>query len=216
MALFVSIAAGSYPALVLTGYQPVKVLKGAFQRTNTGQWVRKSLITFQFAISVFLIACTLIVRQQLQFIQHKKLGFDREHQIVLPIDSKIQPQYESLKQSFKAVPGVLEMARCVRTPIEGGGGHNMRTADMPEDQQMNVTANPVDQDFIRTTGMQLIAGTGITEQDVKDINTEDQKSPLYHFVLNETAARQLGWTPEQAVGQRLWLGNQRPGIIRVS
>lgn len=212
--VFVTLAAGSYPALVLTGYQPVKVLKGAFQRTQSGQWVRKSLITFQFAISVFLIACTLMIREQLQFIQNKQLGYDREHMVVLPFDSKMAAQYASIKQSLKANPGILELSRCVRTPIEGGGGHNMRSARMPEDQQMIVTANPVDEDYIRTTGMRLIAGADFSAQDMKDIEREEGKTPRYHFILNESAVRQLGFTPQEAIGQRLWLDDPRPGVIK--
>ncbi|MGE7776434.1 ABC transporter permease [Chitinophaga sp. NPDC101104] len=213
VALLVSLAAGSYPALILTGYQPVKVLKGAFQRTNSGQWVRKSLITFQFAISVFLIACTFIVRQQLKFIQEKKLGYDRDHILVLPLDNKMLEQFDALKQSLKSGPGVQEVSRCVRTPIEGGGGYNMRSAQMPADQQMNVTANPVDEDYIRASGMRLIAGESFSAQDVK--NAEDTSiQDRYRFVLNESAAKQLGWTPEQAVGQRLWLDDSRPGYVK--
>ncbi len=213
VALIVSLAAGSYPALILTGYQPVKVLKGAFQRTNSGQLVRKSLITFQFAISVFLIACTFIVRQQLKFIQEKKLGYDRDHVLVLPLDSKMQPQFDALKQSLKNSPGVLEVSRCVRTPIEGGGGYNMRSAQMPVGQQMNVTANPVDEDYIRASGMRLVAGESFTAQDVR--NAEDTAiENRFRFVINESAARQLGWTPEQAVGQRFWLDESRPGYVK--
>src|SRR4029077_19345652 len=72
----ISLLAGSYPALILTGFQPVKVLKGSFKNTDKAHWLRKSLIVFQFSISIFLIVSTFIIQKQLYFIQHKKLGYD--------------------------------------------------------------------------------------------------------------------------------------------
>ncbi len=213
VALIVSVLAGIYPALVLTGFQPVKVLKGSFKNTQSGQWLRQSLIVFQFVISVFLIVSAFIVQQQLYFIQHKKLGYDRDHVLVLPMDDKMMDKLALIKQEFKSNPDVISVSRCVRSPVEGGGGYNMRSATMPDDQQVAVTANPVDEDFIKTIGLQIIAGSDLTEQDVKDVSGGDPKKRVFHFILNESAARQLGWSPQEAVGKRMFLDNSRPGFV---
>ncbi|HSZ84682.1 MAG TPA: ABC transporter permease, partial [Puia sp.] len=214
VAVFVSFIAGSYPAIILSGFQPIKVLKGSFKNTGSGQWLRKSLIVFQFAISVFLIVSTFMMQKQLYYIQHKNLGYDREHVLILPMSSSIFTHLDLIKQEFKQNPNVLSISRCHRSPVEGGGGYNMRSEIMPENQQIAVTANPADEDFIKTTGLQLIAGTSFSAQDVIAADDTNRKTRLFHFVLNESAAKQLGWTPQQAIGKKMFLGDDRPGYVK--
>jgi putative ABC transport system permease protein len=213
VALGVSILAGIYPALILTGFQPIKVLKGSFKNTGSGQALRKSLIVFQFAISVFLIVSTFIVQQQLYFIQHIKLGYDRDHVIVLPLDDKMRNNLAVIKQQFRQNPDILGVSACSNTPVQGGGGFSMRSDLMPAGEQMAVIADRVDEDFVSTVGLQIIAGRNFTSQDTKDASNDDYKKNFYHFILNESAAKQLGWTAQEAIGKKMFLANERPGIV---
>jgi len=213
VAITISFLAGAYPALILTKFQPVKVLKGAFKNTASGQILRKSLIVFQFTISVFLIVSTFIVQQQLYFIQHIKLGYDRDHVIVLPIDDKMVNNLAVIKQQFRENTDVLSVSACSNTPVQGGGGFSMRSALMPDDKQMAVFADRVDEDYVTTVGLQIIAGKNFTNQDIKDASNDDYQKNIYHFILNESAAKQLGWTAQEAVGKKMFLGNERPGIV---
>jgi putative ABC transport system permease protein len=213
VAIIISFLAGFYPALILTKFQPVKVLKGAFKNTASGQLIRKSLIVFQFAISVFLIVSTFIVQQQLYFIQHVKLGYDRDHVVVLPIDDKMMNNLTVIKQQFRQNPDVLSVSACSGTPVQGGSGFSMRSALMPADKAMTVIADRVDEDFVTTLGLQIIAGRNFTSQDIKDVSNDDYQKNSYHFILNESAAKQLGWTTHEAIGKKMFLTDQRPGIV---
>lgn len=214
-ALVVGLLAGSYPALVLSRFHPVKVLKGAFKNTQSGKGLRQSLIVFQFVISVFLIVATFIMGQQLSYIRHKDLGYERDHVVQLPMDRSLEKNIDFLKAELLRNPDVLRVTECGSSPVAIHSGYNMRNARMSSGQQLAVFGDPIDQDFVATTGLKIIAGEGISRQDMLNTHPDDTVTMRkYAFLLNETAARELGWSPQEAVGKRMYMDDSRPGFVR--
>ncbi len=214
LTLLVSLLAGGYPSILLSNIIPGKVLKGSFKNTGSGQWIRKSLIVFQFFISVLLIASTFIMQKQLNFIQNKNPGYNRDQVLVLPFDQQMLGKLKVIKQEFRSGGNVSGISACARTPVNIQSGFNMRSSIMSPNQQIAVTADRVDDEFIKTTGLHLVAGADLSGQDIKDAEPSSGTKPLYHFILNESAARELGWSPDQAIGKKMFLDESRPGYVK--
>ncbi|MDN5287256.1 MAG: macB 21 [Mucilaginibacter sp.] len=209
LSVVIGFAAGAYPALLLSNAKLSKILKSGFSFTS-GQSVRKSLIVFQFVISIFLIISTIIILQQLSYIRNKDLGYNKSNLLVLPVDGKMLPQLGELKKAIGAVPNVQRIAAAYDEPINVGWSDGINTND---NKNVSVNAIPVDEDFVKTMELKLIAGSDYTHADVLQIDTTNQgKNHRYSFIINESAVKALGWTPEQAIGKQISKG--APGIIK--
>lgn len=208
----VSFFAGAYPALVLSGTQLMSVLKKGFNFSGSGLALRKSLIVLQFGISVFLIIYTIIIIQQMKYTQVKNLGYDREHILILPVDNAMRNNYENIRKTIGHLPGVLGMTGSYETPefIEWGDG--ISATDESGTKNVSVNALPVDLDFVTTMKMQLVAGRDFVESDFALLDTSHNFANYrYSFILNEAAAKKLGWSPQQALGKTIDKGS--PGIV---
>jgi len=185
--LFVGIASGTYPALVLSALKPVNVLKEFSVSGKKGAGLRNVLVIFQFSASIILIACTMVVFNQLNFIKNQKLGFDREHVVVIPVrEQETRDKAQAIRTELLQHPEVLGVS------ISGGLPTNIRsryggakfTKDSGEEIKTSVRFDYVDYDFLDVFKIELVAGRNFS----RDFG-EDQKAIL----INETLWKKLGW-----------------------
>jgi putative ABC transport system permease protein len=202
--LIVSFFAGLYPALILSGTQIMNVLKKGFNFTGGNNLLRKTLIVAQFGISVFLIIYTIIILQQMHFMQTKNLGYDKEHIVVLPIGGNMLQNFQSLKNAFAQVRGVESITASYETPEYVEWGDGITATDEKGKHDISLNAMPVDLDFIKTMKMQLMAGRDFQQSDFAMMDTSNNYANFHlPYIINETLAKKIGWTPQQAIGRTI-------------
>ena len=204
LAVFVGLMAGVYPAFYFSGFRPADVLKGVAYLP--GARLRQVLVVAQFAIAILLVIVADVIYRQLDYIQYKDLGFDKEHLVLLPIfkldrrlktndDPWLVAQYNTVKQAFLVHPDVVSASAFRFLPGRDGGGF-VRIVK-PEGQDHTEWRMPVqeaDEDFFATFGVPIIAG--------RMFSPGVERDRTHAYILNETAVRVLGWTVEDAVGRR--------------
>ncbi len=213
----VSFFAGLYPALVLSGTQIMGVLKKGFSFTGGNNLLRKTLIVAQFGISIFLIIYTVIILQQMHFMQTKNLGYNKDHVVVLPIDRDMFKNFESLKAAFTAVPGVEAITASYQTPENVGWGDGITAIDEKGKHEISLNAMPVDLDFTKTMKMQMVAGRDFQQSDFAMMDTTNKNANCCQpFIINETLAKKIGWVPQKAIGKTIDKGVTGPvvGVVK--
>lgn len=207
LCVFVSLIAGAYPAMIISGHTLNNILKPGSLLAVSGGKFRKSLIIFQFVISIVLIITTIIIQQQRSFIQHKNLGYDKTRVIFLPIGANDWPGYYNLKSELKQDPFVKEVSAGNTTPVNITWTSVMNAATETGKKQFNTKAIPVDLDFLQTLGIKIIAGTDFTESDLQQVKALKSADGFkYSLILNETAVKEIGWTPEESIGRQVEVG----------
>jgi putative ABC transport system permease protein len=215
--ILVSFFAGLYPALVLSGTQIMGVLKKGFSFTGGNNMLRKTLIVAQFGISIFLIIYTVIILQQMNYMQTKNLGYNKDNIVVLPIGGKMMQDFDNIKNAMVQVPGVEAVTAAYETPefIEWGDG--ISATDEKGKHDISLNAMPVDLDLVKTMHMQLAAGRDFQQSDFAMMDTSNNSEHFQQpYIINETLAKKIGWTPEQAIGKILDKGVTGPvvGVIK--
>ncbi len=187
LVIVIGCLAGSYPALFLSAFRPIDVLKGKLSSGFKGGWLRSFLVVFQFAISIFLIIGTLVIYNQLKYIQNRDLGFKRDQILVIHNVYTIGSQTKVFKEDIKKFPEVANLTLTGFLPNEGYNNNTTFFQDHSMDSKKALTTAvwAVDENYIPTLGMKVIAGRNFSKQMSTDTSA---------VIINESAARRLGFT----------------------
>lgn len=214
LAIVVTLLSGVYPAAVLSGFEPIKVLKGNALSKAGGSGLRSFLVVFQFSISLLFIIGTLIANQQLNYIQNKNLGINPAQIIVLDLNNGISSSKLAAMKSELLNNSLIEsVSASYDSPVNVQGGYVIKAKDKPEGFKMNITAIPVEKDFVPTLGMKLIAGENFNQTDILQATNDSFELRKVAFILNESAVKALGWTPATAIGKTVNM-NGRQGEVK--
>lgn len=212
-ATVIALIAGSYPALAITAFKPVSILKGNFKTSSKGIWLRQSLVIFQFSISIVMIVGTIIILKQVNYLQNKRLGYDKENIIVLPLDRKTEEVYSQLKTELIRSGKAKSVARASESPTKLQGGYGISLAG-GSDKGMITTAAPIDEEFIPTMGMEINNGRNFNENDLLNVKN-DTTGNSYTFILNESALKELLIDKDKAIGTKVGLSGRNGEIVGV-
>ena len=196
--VIIGILAGIYPAMVLSGFQPIKVLKTMkmVQSDLGGAFLRKSLVVIQFALSVLLIVCTIIVYRQTQYFNNKDLGFDKEQVLTFPIRGDIEKNLETFKSELRRSANVIFVTSGYGLPGDRFAGDGILVPGENGEKEYSVNLFIGDPDYIKTLGIRLIAGRDFSREMATDVSEA--------FIINETAVQVFGFkTPQEAIGHPL-------------
>lgn len=195
LSIIVGLFAGIYPAIILSSFQPLKVLKGVLKNGSKSATARRGLVIFQFTLSIGLIIGAFVVFAQLNYMRNVKIGFKKDQIITFQSVGQLFRNYEAFKQELKSSKDIVSV-----TGMEDvlGVNHNTRAYQIEglnTDENYYVPAFMVDWDFIQTFDFQVISGRAFSRDFPSDT--------VNAVVINETMVRNMGWTNENAIGRKV-------------
>ena len=201
--LVISLLSGVYPALILSGMEPLKAL-GNNIKMGGGNWLRKGLVVFQFFVSIGLIISTMVVKSQLDYMQSVNLGYDRERVISLSSHYNMLPAVPGLKSEMIRSGAAVSAALAADSPIHIKAGYSIK-AGGDNTREFSITGYAVDQNIVPTLGIEILSGDDFSEEDISRPDAFE-KEVEFPIIINESAVKEMGWSPEYAVGKKVNYG----------
>ncbi len=197
MALIIGTIAGLYPAIVISSIQSAVVLKGEYKSSAKGVWLRNTLIIFQFFTSITMISGMLMLNKQMMFMRNKQLGFNKENIIVIDQAQELGQQQNSFKNEILKIEGVESNTYAFAMPGDFIG-NLIANSEIPNVPQIRTFTVSVDDDYISTLNMEIVAGRGFSEDFNDSLNV----------IVNETAVRLLEYT--DPIGRKIISPGSQP------
>jgi len=194
--LVLGFLAGAYPALYLSSFKPISILRGNAQGIARSGMARKFLVIFQFTISIGLITGTILIFRQIHYMRHTDLGFNPKNVLVIPIyRTEISKNFETFRNDILANPEILSVATMDDILGSSHNTHEIWFEGMKEGEWRFFPALVVSYDFVKTFDIEIVAG--------RDYNRENKTDPEEGILVNESMVKHIGWkSNEEALGKR--------------
>ena len=212
LVIIISMISGAYPAVILSGFNPIVSLKGQLITSGKSSIaLRKALVVFQFTTSISLMICTIVIARQIHYFTNKSLGFNKNAVVEVALPGSDSARIEGFKARLQNQSGIHSVSFCIGAPISDNGLNvSMKAPELSPNTDYNIKVITCDENYLKTYGLNLIAGRWFLNSEEKNLGSA--------VVVNEETIKTLGYkNPADAIGRKITLGlnNINPAIIGV-